>query len=134
MQTLKALIIFGAMFLGLSTNAAIPPLSDEDREAYSSHIITGVVETISVAIQQNGYHISDKIYTVTLIPTQVEKGDDNTTRISFTFWKAFTRPAGMCGPIGQYGMMKVGDQIRVYMQKNEGNTYQLIEPNGFDVL
>ncbi len=47
--------------------------------------------------------------------------------MSFSFWKAYVRPEGMCGRTGQYGMMKVGDHVRVYLQKDEENNYRLLE-------
>jgi len=134
MRILKSLIILSTMILGVTANSAIPPLDQEDREAYSSHIITGVVAAINETTQKNGYQNIDKIYTVTMVPTSVEKGDDYSVSVSFTFWKAFVRPEGMCGPIGQYGMIKTGDQIRVYLQKDEENNYRVLEPNGFDKL
>ncbi len=56
------------MIFGVTTSAAIPPLSQENREAYSSHIITGVVTGVSVTTMENAYENIDKIYTVSLAP------------------------------------------------------------------
>ena len=134
MRALKFLTLLSSVIISLITHAALPPLSQEDREAYASTIMTGVVVNMNMVAQKTGYRSVNNIYTVIFAPTNIEKGDMISRSVEFTFWKAAERPDGWCGPTGQYGMMKVGDNIRVYMYKNEENTYQLIEPNGFDKL
>lgn len=133
MRILKSLLILSSIIFSLASNAALPPLSQEDREAYSSNIITGVVVDMTMRAEA-GYRSVDNIYTVTLASTSVEKGDDMSSLIKFSFWRAFSRPEGWCGPGGQYGMMKIGDTVRAYILKNDEDNYELIEPNGFDKL
>lgn len=133
MRILK-FIILSTLVFALASNAALPPLEQEDREAYSSNIITGTVVDMTVKAEKRGYQSVDNIYTVVIAPTSVEKGDDASSHVSFRFWRASMRPDGWCGPSGQYGMMKIGDTIRAYMYKNEDGSYELIEPNGFDKL
>jgi hypothetical protein len=115
------------LLLNLTAHSAIPPLSQQDREAYASIIVTGKVREITEKLSSNNPYFADFIYTVTL-------DLENNNQITFSFWKAAVRPDGMCGPSGQYGMIHKDTVIRAYLSVDKLNNYVLLEPNGFDIL
>jgi len=128
--------IFALLALLITTsiaNAALPPLREEDRIAYASHIVTGHVTSLTMHEKPRGEAWSDYIYTVEMIVSGVEKGSDVSVgqTFAFTYWKWGKHPTGWCGNSGQYSMIHAGDNIKAYVVKQDSG-YELLTPNGFE--
>ncbi len=121
------------VFLTITAMAALPPLSQEDREEMASDIISGTVMGVRSSIEARRAGFLDEIFTVVVQVAEVHRGALRPGQmIKLTYWRAFRRPSGWCGPGGQYGSMAVGDNIRAYMTQNSEDMFRLLEPNGFD--
>lgn len=128
--------IFAVLALIITANiasAALPPLRNEERIAYASHIVTGHVTSVTMHENPRGEAWSDYIYTVELTVSGVEKGSDLSVgqTLTFTYWKWGKHPVGWCGNSGQYSMIHSGENIKAYVVKLDSG-YELLTPNGFE--
>lgn len=134
MRNFFAIISILCSFLAIKGQAAVPPLSDEMRSSIASDVVVATVSGISSEIV-NVSQGANEIFQVMLKVNSVEKGRlHQGNMIIVYFWKMHSRPDGWCGRTGQYGVMELGAQIRAFMTTNDRGEYQLVEPNGFDVL
>lgn len=123
------LLVLPVMSIFLSSqfaSAALPPLSNSEREELASEIVSGHV--LSVELKTTVYlsYGKNAIYEVRL-------QDCNGNHHSFTYWKSIERPKRWAGPSGQYGEIVPGDYIRAYLTRDpENGALKLLTPNGFD--
>jgi len=125
-----------ALFSPISI-AALRPLTQEERVAQASDIVTGYVRTVKKQVHQKGTEFSDAHYAVQMIVTDIEKGNNvaGGELLKFHFWKELERPRGWAGDAGQSGVIKHYQIIKAYLKFDETkNTFQLLEPNGFDLI
>jgi hypothetical protein len=124
-----------------TANAALPRLSQEDLEAYSTNIVEGrvisVKETNVVKYRTN----SDYHYRVKMEVTKSIKGTNSPGNIiTFHYWSANQRPDGYSDDMGLYenrqkGLsIRAGANIRVYTYVDEKGKNQVVNPNGFKVI
>jgi len=134
----KNLLLSFALFtlvVGLTAQAAVPPLSDESRRELATHIVTGHVTSVKSQVVQVGSGMSNSVYTVKMIVGTVDKGStlQQGQMIAFQFYKPKARPHGWAGPQGQNGMIQTNTTIRAFL-KQDGQNYTLLMPNGFEKL
>ena len=131
---MRLYVLLIILLFSFITQANIPPLTEEQRQLYASDILTGTVVSITSKITKLGV-MRNIIYDVTLAVQNREKGNDERSQIDFSFWQAISDINRPEGPVGQdLKLFELNDKIRVFMYKNHENKYQLLEPNGFDIL
>lgn len=122
--------------------AAIPPLSEEMREAEASHIIEGKVLQLHADLllaRGENTEFQDWHYTALVEVRQFIKAatmaEIATETIQVNYWKPAKRPQNWTGPQGQNDRMLIGDEVRLFMKKDpESDEYHLLTPNGFELL
>jgi hypothetical protein len=133
---LLALFSVSALFSQMSS-AVLPPLSEKARFESASDIVTGYVTSVKKVVHKKGIDYSDTLYTAEIIVSEIVKGENVFGRgtLKFHFWKQLDRPRGWGGDGGQAGVIKHYQIIKVYLKYDERkNTFDLLGPNGFDLL
>lgn len=128
-----------SIFFSLTTSAALPFLSQEDREE-ADYILEGRVIKVVEENHESDNDFSDYVYKVTMIITKTIKAPVLVDKkVTFKFWTAATRPEGLCGDMGQYisyrdgHTIRAGKTIKIYgYVDQEDLMLELISPNGFD--
>lgn len=122
------------LFLSFSINAALPPLSEEQRQEQASAIVDALVTgLIKVEVEYDDGFVKD-FYNVQMKVQSVEKGPMKEGQtIYVSFWKLKERPTGWAGPSGQSDVVKNESRVRAYLVP-DGDDWKLLEPNGFDQL
>lgn len=116
----------------LSLNAALPPLTQEEREEEASDIASGYIVSLDKKVINDAGFV-ETLYRTKLVVTDVIKGSmKNGQTINLAF-NRLSYPDGYTGPVGQARLPDAGQKIRAYMLKDEVGQYFLLEPNGFDV-
>lgn len=127
-----------AIFIGVTAQAAVPPLSEATRREIATHIVTGHVTSVKSEVVQIGPGMTNAVFTVKMIVDVVEKGTSlqQGQMIAFQFWKVRARPHGWAGPQGQNGMIQTNTAIRAFLKQDphSAENFTLLVPNGFDKL
>jgi len=119
--------------LALAARGALPPISPENRIAWSSHIIVGRVTGVSVSEEEKRPGLVNSVYDVEVEVTEFDKGSYDQTNVHVFFWKRKSRPAGFVGDSGLYGDVPlIGDSIRAFTTLHEG-VFDVLNPNGLDI-
>ncbi len=137
---LYSICLVGTLFFGITLQAQVPPLSQEMRESYATHIVSGRVINIEKTKEIINSDMTDNVYTITLQISKLEKGlvpspfPTSKPLIKINYWQASIRPDDWCGPMGQSERLNMYEKVRVYLIRDAHNKYNLLEPNGFDRL
>lgn len=136
---MRRIFLSAWLLLSLSLSAALPPLSQEQREEYASDIISGKVVNIAVSERTKFEGVVDYVYDAEILVAEVAKTvADREVKVGDTihvhYWKQKERPRGWAGPGGQYHLLEVGMDARAYMFRDSEGTLRLLEPNGSDDL
>ncbi len=129
-KSLWMVILFSSAALAL-----LGPMSDKERTEKASLIARGEITSSNMTVQT----LSDgtnAIYIVNMKVDSLEKGQgiSKGDTLIFQYWKADKRPEGWVGDFGQNQILKVGDQVTVYLKLNEkAEMMSLLTPNGFDM-
>lgn len=119
----------------LPAAAELPPLRPEDRLAQSSHVVVGIVESVSVTPEIIRLGYVNNNYSAVLRVSQVTKGVGVKpgSKLKITWWDSAIRPHGWAGPGGQYNNPEKASKGRFYLTRGKGG-YALLTPNGWDPL
>ena len=138
-QILFALV---ALLLALpSAQAAKVPMSQEELEKESSHIVSGKVISVTAKVQKSkveralGLH-RDKVYTIKLKVASVSKGTGVKVgqEILIGAWQPSTRIPPVPGLQGHEPIPKKGDTVKMYLLKNKkAKAYEPLLPNGIEI-
>lgn len=121
--------------LSLAVFAALPPLSESERSAYASVIVSGQVVSITKTLMEESDDWSDFLYKVRLKIFTIYKGKSHQCKyINFFYNRKSKRPAFWVGPIGQNYEIRPNSIIKIYLEKHPDGQYVLLKPNGFDEL
>eukprot|EP01116_Phalansterium_solitarium_P016231 TRINITY_DN372_c0_g1_i1.p1 TRINITY_DN372_c0_g1~~TRINITY_DN372_c0_g1_i1.p1 ORF type:complete len:275 (+),score=85.53 TRINITY_DN372_c0_g1_i1:92-826(+) len=114
---------------------ALPPLSNEHRLSWASHVLVGRVVGISSSIVERQAHFVDTVWDVELEVTEFEKGTFDATNVHASFWKVHTRPPAWTGDSGQRTELpSIGDQLRVFATLSETGVFDVLKPNGIEFI
>jgi hypothetical protein len=120
--------------------AAIAPLSPEEKQERSSHIVTGKVLEINSSVGKSkveksfGIH-RDRKYKITVLVETVEKGTGVTKgdKILVLAWQPSMRVPPLPGPQGHEGIPKEGDRLTLFLKKLEKQgAFAPLLPNGIE--
>ena len=134
------LFAFLLLTLPVFTQAAIAPLSPEEKQKRSTHIVTGEVVEITSSAKKSevekavGFH-RDRIFRITLLVQSVAKGEAvaKGDRILILAWKPATRIPALPGPQGHEGIPEKGDQVTLFLKKVEDQeAFKPLLPNGIE--
>lgn len=142
-------------FVGVApAQAALPPLSEDNRNLYARYVVVGKVKTVSqteVPIDIG----TNREYQAAIAVSRVEKGllmsDDPDEvvaqppgtplpgeEIIVHFWKSGKRPLGWTGPGGQYLPLfpydEVQYEVRLFLRVDDQGRLHLLEPNGWESI
>ena len=146
------------LVVAISTEAALPPLSEKHRSDWATVIASGVVEHVNSSLVKeesaiSTWSIHHQVFDAVLRVSRVAKAPTTADSIcispgdslSFSFRK-IKLPDGMVGAQGQSSIPEAGTHITIFAQNNaKENRYQngwmksahgtviLVEPNGFEV-
>lgn len=145
------LINFVSIFgFAKSVFAALPPLSNQQLEAESVYIVTGIVKNISYRVVNTDLG-ADNDYVTTVKVKSLDKGlvellnpsisfpnfmavPFSGTQINVHYRQIAKRPPGWVGPSGQYEKLKLNTLVRLYLKRDDSGRLQLLEPNGWEPL
>ena len=127
-KLIASLFIASIMWVA-PTQAAIPPMSQDMREAASDLVVEGVVLTMSRHGVQSREGNEDFIDIQFTAKVSTDQGI-----ITVKYWKPLKRPQGWGSSQGQNGSLEKDQHVRLYLKQGQNNTYDLIMPNGIDWL
>ena len=122
--------------------AALPPLSESERESQAKHIFEGVVREVRAQLVSDGDSLNrqDWQYTAQVFIHKVLKGDlEEKTSIDIVFWNPSKRPWIWVGSQGQDQIPDLGNKGRFFVDE-VGSTVigpgplSLLTPNGWELL
>jgi len=123
--------VAGVMALAGRASADLPPLSPEQMNRMSSHILTGKVLNIYTFVEKK----KDFEVTHGLAEIQVgkmQKGKWDSPLVYVRFWRQkYTGKSGWVGPTGNHDIPKPGDKIRVFAKTAKDGGLTVLDPNGF---
>ena len=131
---ITALFLLCVMMLRSSSwcQAALPPLSDDELESYSTiHVIATVVNAKSY-IKRNSFHSKDKIHELEVELDQVFKGDNlkPSDHHDVTCWEVYRRPFGWAGPGGHDSIPGLCHVAEFWLTDD----WEPLEPNGVKTI
>ena len=148
--TLTAILAATFLVTGLcwplapTARAEVPPRKLEDLKKTADLIVLGKVRGVKRVRREDGQGIVTRDYLITVNVTETEKGTVTTRKnqIVTRGHTVLTRPAGNVGPSGHYttdkmqrlSVLKNGSRVRMYLTKRPDTTYDIIRPNGFELL
>ena len=139
---IRVFFVFAVLNLISNLNAAQAPLSKADLEGQSGYIVSGIVLSSSSVVEKSkaerslGFH-RDLVCKIRLRIREVSKGQGlkEGEEIVISAWQASMRIPPVPGPRGHYLIPGKGDEVQVYLLKdNNGVGYNPILPNGFVLL
>ncbi|MEI6806709.1 MAG: hypothetical protein WCK49_09430 [Myxococcaceae bacterium] len=131
---LKIILPVGVLLVSQLALAAIPPLSKDMREREASHIVEGQVISIDKELVSEDWHMTAAVRVNKFIKVDMDT-DAEAEKIRVKYWKPAKRPNGWTGSQGQNGWMSAGEEVRLFMTKDdETDTYDLLMPNGWEPL
>jgi hypothetical protein len=116
--------------------AALPPLTDEEKQEYSDSIVVGrVVSVRSWTERPEPGHV-DARYRIVVQVERVEKGEWPRVgqQITLNEFQAQRRPQAWGGPVGQMNIPRNGARVRVFIQNDGNGGRETLEPNGIDTI
>lgn len=115
--------------------AALPPRSDSALRDSADAVVVGVVENVSTADEHIADGNANRNYRLRIRVETAEKGKPAAT-ITARGWVVLSRPRGWVGPAGISELWKItaGQRVRAYLKTRSGSDYDLLEPNGIEVL
>lgn len=120
--------------LSMAAWAALPPLSDDDRQEEADHILVGQVHNVS-AKEVDVEDGTNLVYTLNFRVDGREKGSLRPgLTLSITCKQTGKRPRGWAGPQGQNEIPREGQKVRVFVRETPEGTFKLLEPNGWEAL
>lgn len=139
LKTITSALLLLAL-LPVGAFAAIAPLSPEQKQAMSSHIVTGKVIAITSKVEKSkvekafGVH-RDRAFQITILVEAVAKGANISKgdQIQVYAWKPSLRLPAMPGLQGHEGIPKEGDSVKLFLKKREKlNAFEPLLPNGIE--
>jgi hypothetical protein len=136
-------IILGILALiSLDASAAVAPHSEESMMKGATHVVRGKVVALRSKTQKSkverGLLIArDRIFTITVEVTAVEKGKDVKEGDGLTLeaWQPSTRFPPLPGPQGHQPVPGKGDLVKIYLLYNKKTkSYHPFMPNGIRIL
>jgi hypothetical protein len=135
-------MLFGlAIYLSVSAFAAIPPLSNAERESMASDIVVGDVISVEQKLVDSGSSVGrheHKNWEVTAL-VEVESILKSTAireageTIKVHYWKVARRPRGWSGGQGQNNHLNPNTKVKLYLRKSsETGVFDLLMPNGWE--
>lgn len=131
-----AMIFLGGLLLASAILAAVPPLSRERMTEQSSLVAVGRIAAVNIERITGTPEFVDSIYSIDLLVERVEKGDPSLAgkTIKARTWQPAERPRGWAGPQGQNVTPQKGSRVRCHLTGPQGDTYELLVPNGLESL
>ena len=127
MSKRNPLMAAAIVLLGLTAWAALPPLSEQDRQEQASDILDGTVLNIKRTEVDN-----DIEYRLNF---RVENKVKGTLRsgilLPVILRQTGKRPAGWAGPQGQNEIPAEDQKVRFFLLEQQG-VYRALEPNGWE--
>jgi hypothetical protein len=130
--------------LAPTAHAEVPPRKLEDLKKTADLIVLGKVRGVKRVRREDGQGTVTRDYLITVNVTETEKGTVTTRKnqIVTRGYTVLTRPDGNVGPSGHYttdkmqrlSILKNGSRVRMYLTKRPDTTYDIIRPNGFELL
>lgn len=131
-----AVLVALSLTLAASARAALPPMSDEEKQESSDSIIVGRVISVRSWTDRPEPGYVDTKYKIVVQVDRVEKGDwpKAGQQITLTEFQARSRPKMWGGPLGQMSIPNQGNRVRVYIRDDGQGGHETLEPNGIDTL
>lgn len=128
--------------------AEVGPLSSKQKQEYATHIVTGTVQAIySYDDTRRAGTVVDTRYVLEINITGIKKGKGlNKGEIVYARgWRAKRRPPNSVGASGHYifptkrgigrpHLLSRGQNIRAFLQHRKNGGYDIVFPNGIEVL
>jgi hypothetical protein len=126
----------------VDVSAAVAPHSKESMMDEATHVVRGQVVALSSKTQKSkverGLLIArDRIFTITVEVTAVEKGKDvkEGDGLTLVAWQPSTRFPPLPGPQGHQPVPGKGDLVKIYLLYNKKTkSYHPFMPNGIRIL
>ena len=112
--------------------SAIPPKSADSLMSEASQIVVGKVQGVyhrEVPVRHGSNH--EFVASFRVVRNETEFSVTLPEVIYIHYWQTGDRPKGWTGPMGQYNSLPENKEIRVYLQTDSKNQFQLMEPNGW---
>ncbi|MEW6279250.1 MAG: hypothetical protein AB1758_11540 [Candidatus Eremiobacterota bacterium] len=126
--------LFLLVLLGAAAYAALPPLSPAQQLEQASDVVTGRVLDVSSRIQKvpGG---SDRVFQAHVEVAVVEKGSTRPgDTLEVRFRQTHRRPDGWAGPQGQNEALEEDTRVKLFLLRQDGGHYYMLEPNGWEAL
>lgn len=128
--------------LGLMTSlvrAEIPDLTPDKLASGSSHVVSGIVNQVySVDVKpKDGEKATEvtHLYLTELLVDTVEKGSGPSKgEVVYVRSEKIQLKVGAVGGSGHRMTPEVGSKVRVYLKRQSDGRYDVLLPNGFEVL
>ena len=119
-----------------TASAEIPNLSPAELQKTATQIVSGKVHRIYSNVERTAPNM-DTIHNVAeLHIRRVEKGSLDAPLLYIRFWRKRYVGDGLApaGHYGHRGVPKRGDSVRVFLKKADDGGYDVLSPNGFEVI
>jgi len=114
---------------------AVPPLSPGQLKSESELVVVGTVTECEVKTVERGHHYIDRVFVFKIDVASIEKGQSRKGAIvEATTWQPDYRPRAWAGPQGQHVAPASGQKVRAYLRKDQEGKYELLMPNGLEVI
>jgi len=133
MTMLRNLVL---LLVPLLAAGALPPMSNAALQDRATHVVQGVVGTVTSSKLDDNNGLVKDVYAIQLTKPEFIKGSvDKAGDVTVTLWKRHSDSKLSVGDQGHSGAVpKTGDQIKAYVSLDEDGSLHALNPNGIRIV
>ncbi|HZR71027.1 MAG TPA: hypothetical protein VFB01_18460 [Burkholderiales bacterium] len=139
MSAVRAAAAIALAACALAARAALPPLAPAQLASAASVVVVGKVSELNAREERRSRDLEDRKVEIHVRIESIEKlpkASALSGTVTVRGWTASKRPRGWAGPVGvrRLAEVKVGQRVRLFLKGSARAGYDIVEPNGLQIL